>query len=235
MEGLGTLINVGTIVAGTASGLLAGRRIPERMRVTVLQGVGLIVVALGLGEVIASDNIVFPLVAVVAGTVVGELLRIEDRLEAVGERLRRKVERPRPFERERASTFVDGFVSASLLFCVGPLAILGSIEDGLRGDIDLLVVKSALDGLVAVIFAATMGWGVGFSAVAVLVYQGALTLLAGTADSLLTERMVLEMSATGGVMIMAIGVRLLEVLKIRVGSMLPGLLIAPLLVSLFAR
>jgi uncharacterized protein len=233
MQGAGTIINVATIVAGTVIGLIVGKRLPDRLRVTILQGVGLIVIALGLGQVITTDNIVFPLVAIVGGTVVGELLRVEERLEAIGERLRRRFERDR--ERGAPSTFVEGFVAASLLFVVGPMAILGSIQDGLNGDIGLLAVKSSLDGLVSVVFAATLGWGVGFSALPVLVYQGAMTLLAGTADSVLSERMILEMSATGGVMIMGIGLRLLDLAVVRVGSMLPGLLLAPLLVSLFAR
>ena len=233
MQGLGTVINVATIVAGTGAGLLVGRRIPERIRVTVLQGVGLITLALGLGQVVRTDNIVFPLVSVVAGTVIGELLRLEDRLESLGDRLRRRFERKAAHDGE-PSTFVEGFVASSLLFCVGPLAILGSIQDGLEGDVGLLAVKSSLDGLVSVVFAATLGWGVGFSVLPVVVYQGALTLAAGTADTILTNRMILEMTATGGVMIMGIALRLLELKPVRVGSMLPGLVLAPLLVSGFA-
>ena len=245
MHGLGTVINVIAIVVGTVTGLLIGPRLPDRMRETILHAVGLVVVAIGLSQVVASDNIVFPLVAVVAGTIVGELLRIEDRLESIGVRLRKRFERaraegvgvggPPPEHGEEPSTFVEGFVTASLLFCVGPLAILGSIQDGLTGELELLVVKSALDGLVSVIFAATLGWGVAFSVLPVLVYQGALTVLAGGADSVLDDRMILEMTAAGGVMIMGIGLRLLEIKQVRVGSMLPALVIAPVLVSLFAR
>lgn len=232
--GLGTVINVAAIAGGTALGLLVGKRLPERLRVTILQGVGLLVVAIGLGSVLESHNVVFPLIAVVAGTVVGELLRIEDRLEGIGRRLRDRFERERA-DGEEPSTFVEAFVAASLLFCVGPLAILGSIEDGLSGEIGLLSVKSALDGLVSLIFAATLGWGVVFSTVPVAIYQGVLTLAATGAESVLTERMITELSATGGVMIMAIGVRLLDLKLVRVGSMLPGLVLAPVLVSLFAR
>ena len=230
--GLGTAINVATIVTGTAAGLLIGPRIPERIRTTLLQGLGLVVLAIGLSQVVASDNIVIPLVAIVAGTIIGEVLRLEDRLDALGDRLRRRVERN---VAPGHSTFVEGFVAATLLFCVGPMAILGSINDGLRGDISLLTVKSALDGLVSTLFAATLGWGVGFSALPVAGYQGAMTLLAGSAERALTDRMVLETTAAGGVMIMAIAVRLLEIKQIRVGSMLPALVVAPMLVSLFAR
>jgi uncharacterized protein len=251
MPGLGTAINVATIVGGTGLGLLVGGRLPERARSTVLNGVGLVVLALGVTQAARTHNIVFPLVAVVVGGLIGEGLRIEERLESVGDRIRRRVERdvdpeadlvalrgaeptePRP-ERS-ASTFVEGFVAASLLFCVGPLAILGSISDGIEGDIQLLVVKSALDGLVSVIFAATLGWGVGFAAIPVLVYQGLLTLGAGQADAVLTERMIVEGTATGGIMVLGIGMRVLELKPVRVGSLLPALAVAPALVALFAR
>ena len=257
MPGLGTAINVATIVAGTGAGLLVGGRIPERARTTVLQSVGLITLALGVGQAIRTENIVFPLVAIVVGGLLGEALRIEERLESLGDRIRRRVERPvdpevegaqdalwrdprtetvrEPLQNPEESTFVEGFVATSLLFCVGPLAILGSIQDGLEGDVGLLVVKSALDGLVSVIFAATLGWGVGFSVLPVLVYQGALTLLAGGADAVLTDRMILEGTATGGIMVMGIAMRLLDLRQVRVGSLLPGLVLAPALVALFAR
>jgi uncharacterized membrane protein YqgA involved in biofilm formation len=245
MSGLGTAINAATIVAGTGAGLLVGGRIPERARTTVLQSVGLITLALGVGQAIRTDNIVFPLVAIVFGGLLGEALRIEDRLEALGDRIRRRVEGDVDAEIEGAdasledsstkNTFVEGFVAASLLFCVGPLAILGSISDGLEGDVGLLVVKSALDGLVSVIFAATLGWGVGFSVLPVVIYQGLLTLLAGTADAVLSDRMILEGTATGGIMVMGIALRLLDVKQVRVGSLLPGLVLAPALVAVFAR
>lgn len=232
MSGLGTAINAATIVAGTGAGLLVGGRIPDRARTTVLQSVGLITLALGVGQAIRSENIVFPLVAIVVGGLIGEALRIEDRLESLGDRIRRRVEGDAVIEK---NTFVEGFVAASLLFCVGPLAILGSIADGLEGDVGLLVVKSALDGLVSVIFAATLGWGVGFSVLPVVVYQGLLTLLAGSADAVLSERMILEGTATGGIMVMGIALRLLDLKQVRVGSLLPGLVLAPALVAVFAR
>lgn len=242
MPGLGTAINVATIAGGTAAGLLIGRHIPERSRVTMVQAVGLVTFALGVGQAIRTRNIVFPLVALVVGGLVGEALRLEDRLESLGERIRRRLEGDTAgteTEPEAAagggSTFVEGFVAASLLFCVGPLAILGSVQDALSGEIQLLVVKSALDGLVSAIFASTLGWGVGFSLVPVLVYQGALTLAAGSAETVLTDRMILELTAAGGVIVMGIGLRLLEVKPVRAGSLLPALALTPLLVALFAR
>ena len=258
MTGLGTAINVATIVAGTAVGLLIGGRLPERARATVLNGVGLITLALGVGQAIRTHNIVFPLVAIVGGGLIGEGLRLEERLESLGDRIRRRVERDVDAEAEgvpaasdlraidledrggsRAkrggNPFVEGFVAASLLFCVGPLAILGSIADGIDGDIQLLVVKAALDGLVSIIFAATLGWGVGFSALPVLVYQGLLTAGAGSADAVLDDRMILELTATGGIMVMGIALRVLDLKPVRVGSLLPALALAPALVGVFAR
>ncbi|MGI8793869.1 MAG: DUF554 domain-containing protein [Acidimicrobiales bacterium] len=259
MVGLGTLINLATILGGAAVGLVVGTRIPERARVTMLHGVGLAVLALGVRQASGTANLVIPLVSVVVGGLLGELAGVEERLAVVGERIRARVDRPvditvegvverelpedapatnTALRAEPADThhrFVEGFVVASLLYVVGPLAILGSIADGRAGDIDLLVVKAALDGLVSIIFAATMGWGVAFSIIPVAIYQGVITLLAGQADVVLSDRMILELTATGGLLVMGIGIRLLDVKAVRVASFLPALAIAPLLVGIFAR
>ena len=232
MRGIGTVVNVVTVVAGTVAGVLLGARLPERLRLAVLQAVGLLTLVIGTREALTTRNVVFPLVALIVGAAIGEALRIEDRLEAVGERVRRRFEHD-----AEDSRFVEGFVAASLLFCVGPLTILGSIRDGLGGPdhAQLLLVKSALDGIVSIAFASTLGWGVGFSALTVVAVQGTLTLAAGGADRVLTERMVTEMSATGGLMVVGIGLRLLDLKKVPVASFLPALVIAPVAVALFAR
>jgi uncharacterized membrane protein YqgA involved in biofilm formation len=242
VRGIGTVVNVATVVVGTVIGLVVGARLPERLRSTVLSGVGLVTLVIGIQEATKTHNVVFPLVALIIGAVGGELLGIEERLESVGERIRRRFEAGRAAAgatagAATASTFTEGFVAASLLFCVGPLTILGSINDGLggAGHAQLLFVKSALDGLVAVVFAATLGWGVGFSVITIVVVQGTLTLAAGAADRVLTARMIDEMSATGGVMILGIGLRLLDLKRVRVASFLPALIVAPVLVGLFAR
>lgn len=234
MRGIGTVVNVITVLAGTLAGVLLGHRFPERMRVAVLQVVGLATLVIGARDAFATRNVVFPLVALILGAVIGTALRLEDRLESLGEAVRRRFE-PGPDREE--SRFVEGFVAASLLFCVGPLTILGSIRDGLGGPdhAQFLLVKAALDGTIAVAFASTMGWGVGFSALTVVVVQGTLTLFAGAADHVLTERMVVEMSAAGGVMVMGIGLRLLDLKRVAVASFLPALVLAPLGVALFAR
>jgi hypothetical protein len=223
-------------------GLIVGRYISERIRLTVEQAVGMTTLVLGIATAAKTDNIVFPLVSVVLGGIIGESLRIEDRFESLGNWVRRKVEVKSQsgwMSRTSLTTlhprFVEGFVTATLLFSIGPMSILGSIDDGLGRGAQILIVKAALDGLVSVLFAATMGWGVAISAVIVGIYQGLMTLGASGLDAILTDRMVHEMSATGGIMILGIALRFMEVKPIRVGSLLPGLFVAPVLVALFAR
>jgi len=236
VRGLGTLANVATVVLGTVAGLLFGRRVPERVRDTVLWGIGLLVVGVGVSSFLETRNAVFPVCAIVLGGLVGELLRIEDRLEGAGEWLRARFEGPRQtLDAATPSTFVDGFVIASLTFCVGALTVVGSLQDGISGDAQLLMVKAALDGIVSIVYAAAYGWGVGFSALSVLVLQGVVTVLGVVVgDNLLDDRMVAEMEATGGPMIIGVGLRLLDLKQIRLASFLPGLAIAPVLVALFA-
>lgn len=242
MRGIGTLINVLTIAGGTLVGLIVGRYISERMRLTVEQAVGMTTLVLGIATAAKTDNIVFPLVSVVLGGIIGELLHVEERFESLGNWVRGKVEVKTQtgwLSRSSLTTlhprFVEGFVTATLLFSIGPMSILGSIDDGLGRGAQILIVKASLDGLVSILFAATMGWGVAFSAIIVGIYQGLMTLGASGLDAILTDRMVHEMSATGGIMILGIGLRFMEVKPIRVGSLLPGLFVAPVLVALFAR
>ena len=230
MRGLGTAVNVATVLAGTGAGLALGARLPERVRGTLLAGVGLVVLVIGFDNARATRNVIFPLVAIVLGGLIGELADIEGRLERVGDRLRARVARGTQHDR-----FVEGFVTASLVFCVGPLTILGSVQDGLRADHDLLFVKAGLDGIVALILASTLGAGVALSALVIAVFQGGLTALAAVADRVLSDRMVLEMTSTGGVMLLGIGIRVLDLRPLRVGSFLPALVIAPVAVGLFAR
>jgi uncharacterized membrane protein YqgA involved in biofilm formation len=234
VRGLGTLVNVIAVVAGTGVGVLAGHRVREQVRATVLAGIGLATLGVGMASFLETGNAAFPVVAVVVGGVVGELLGLEDRLAGLGEGLRRLTAR-RSAPEERPA-FVEGFVLATLTFCVGALTIVGSLQDGISGDSELLLVKSALDGVVSVVFAATYGIGVGFAALCVLVIQGSLTVLGAVAgEALLSQRMVEELEATGGLLILGIGLRLLQVKDLRVGSFLPALVVAPVLVAVFAR
>jgi uncharacterized membrane protein YqgA involved in biofilm formation len=203
------------------------------LRETVLSALGLFVIALGVKLTLESQNALITLGSVLIGGVLGEWWRIEGRLGDVGGWLEGRF--ARSGTPEGTARFVKGFVSASLVFCVGPLAILGSIQDGLTGDYQLLAVKSLLDGFAALAFSATLGVGVLFSVVVILVYQGGISLLAGQAQSLLTTPMINEMTAVGGLLMMAIGVgSILELRSIRVANFLPSLVIAPVIVAVLA-
>ena len=229
MRGLGTLINTVTVLGGGVLGLVIGNRIPDRIRTIIVQVIGLTTLAIGLRDVIDTKNIVFPLVGMVFGGILGELLRIEDRLANVGELLRRRFAK-----QSSESSFINGFVTATLLFCVGPLTILGAIEDASGKTPQLYIIKGTLDGFMTIIFAAVYGVGAIFSAVSVFVVQGSLTIFGTSLDSLLSDRMRLELFSTGGLAVIAIGINLLDIKKIRLGSLLPGLVLTPLLVWIFA-
>jgi len=229
MRGLGTLINTLTVLAGGGLGLLIGDKIPDRVRVIIVQVIGLVTLAIGLRDVMNTDNMVFPLVGMVIGAIIGEFLKIEDRLAILGELLRRKFAK-----NAGESKFVNGFVTATLLFCIGPLTILGAIEDASGKTPQLYIIKGTLDGFMMIIFSALYGVGALFSAVSVFVVQGTLTVFGASLDSLLDDRMRLELFAAGGLAVMAIGINLLEIKKIRLGSLLPGLILTPILVWIFA-
>lgn len=235
MRGLGTLINVGLVVAGSGIGLAVGNRIPERARTTMLQVIGLVTLALGVGDAIGTHNMVFPLVGMAVGAMIGELLAIEDRLERLGARLQRRFDRGVGTGSDGGErNFVKGFVTASALYCIGPLTVLGAIEDASGETPQLYIIKGLLDGFVSIMFAATYGIGVAFSALSVLVVQGGLTLGGTGLDSVLDDRMRTELFAAGGLAVIGIGLNLLQVTKIRLANLLPGLVLTPILVAIFA-
>lgn len=229
MIGLGTLINTATVVIGGTVGIAMGDRIPERVRIIVVQVIGMVTIGLGLSDLLNTHNIVFPLLGMVFGAVFGEILRIEDRLQGIGEFIRKRFAKS-----QEPGPFVTGFVTATLLFCIGPLTILGAIQDASGATPQLYIIKGTLDGFMSVIFGAVHGVGVLFSAVSVFVVQGTLTLFGTQIDALLDDRMRIELFAAGGLAVMAIGLNLLDIKKIRLGSLLPGLIITPVLVQLFA-
>jgi uncharacterized membrane protein YqgA involved in biofilm formation len=227
--GLGTLINTATVFVGGSVGLIIGDRIPDRIRTIVVQVIGLVTLGLGLSDVLKTHNMVFPLVGMVLGGIVGELLAIERRLEGLGEVIRRRFAR-----NQEPGRFVNGFVTATLLFCIGPLTILGAMQDATGETPQLYIIKGTLDGFMNVVFGAIYGVGAVFSALSIFVVQGSLTLGGSALDNLLNDRMRIELFSAGGFAVMAIGLNLLEIKKIRLGSLLPGLVITPLLVWLFA-
>jgi len=227
--GLGTLINTATVIVGGTVGIAMGDKIPERVRVVVVQVIGMVTIGLGLSDLLKTHNMVFPLLGMVFGAVIGELLRIEDRLQGLGEFIRKRFAK-----RQEPGPFVTGFVTATLLFCIGPLTILGAIQDASGATPQLYIIKGTLDGFMSVIFGAIHGVGVLFSAVSVFIVQGTLTLFGTRLDALLNDRMRIELFAAGGLAVIAIGLNLLDIKKIRLGSLLPGLIITPILVQLFA-
>ena len=231
MRGLGTLINTGLVIAGSGLGVLIGDRIPERMRTTLLQVIGLVTIALGVSDAIDTRNMVFPLVGMALGALIGELLRIEDRLEGLGTRLQKRFDRG---TQAGERSFVKGFITASALYCVGPLTVLGAIEDASGETPQLYIIKGLLDGFVSIIFAAMYGIGVAFSALSVFVVQGSLTLGGTGLDAVLDDRMRTELFAAGGIAVIGIGLNLLQVTKIRLANLLPGLVLTPVLVAIFA-
>jgi uncharacterized membrane protein YqgA involved in biofilm formation len=246
--GAGTVINVLTVLVGAALGMAVGHRLPERTRSVVTDGLGLVTLLVaGLSVVAVTDPALLAAVgrgvpvlvvlgSLLIGSVTGSLLRIEARLEGLAGRIQGVVARRWSSEggtdhaaRER---FVEGWLTASLIFCVGPLTILGSINDGLGRGIDQLALKSVLDGFAAMAFAASFGVGVLLSAVSVLVVQGSLTIVGVLLGNVLPDAHIAALTATGGLMLAGIGLRLLRIRELPVGDMLPALLVAPLLTQL---
>jgi len=224
----GTIINFFAIIVGSLIGVFFGSRLPEKLKDTVMAGMGLFIVAIGVQMFLKTENGLIVLGALVIGAILGEWGRLEDRLMSLGAWLEKRFAGS---SEGSSSRFVRAFLATTVLFCTGPMAVLGSISDGLQGDSLTLIIKSVMDGIASIAFASTMGIGVAFSAIPVLIYQGTISLLAGQLDAIVTASMMNEMTATGGVLLMGIGVSgILEIKKIRVGNFLPALLIAPLIV-----
>lgn len=217
----GTLINAASVLAGSAVGLAAGHRLPERLRETVMKGIGLMTLVLGMQMALRTGNVLIVLGSALVGGILGTLLRIQDGLDAIGDLLQRR------FASVGDGRFSEAFVTSSLVFCVGPMTVMGSIQDGLTGDYHLLAVKSTLDGFASLAFSASLGPGVIASTGTVLLFQGGLTLFASHLRDALTAAMVNEMTAAGGVLILGIGLNLLRLSRIRAADFLPALAIAP--------
>lgn len=229
----GTLLNVVTVLGGTLVGVFIGSRMPGRMQSSLTTGLGLFTLLIGIsmGLRIFTDPIAQPgddlavLAAVLLGVAIGELLRLHDGLEWIGGWFQRRLARG-----ERPSRIAEGFVTASLVFCVGPLTILGSLANGLTGDIQLLAIKSLLDGVASVAFAAALGPGVALSALTVLVVQGGIAASAFLLRAVMDDAAILAISAAGGVILLGVALRLLDLKPVRVANFLPALLLAPLFV-----
>ncbi len=238
---MGTLINVLAILAGSAIGVLLGNRLPEKMSRTLTDAMGLIVLVIGAlnllelsNENFAKSTGAFPtilvvLAALLIGGVLGSLMNIEGRLEQFGSWLQAKTKGKGDKE-----LFIQGFVNAALLFTIGPMAILGALQDGLGQGFDVLALKSTLDGFTSIAFSATMGWGVAFSAIPVGIWQGVLTILSATVGAVLSEAAVASITATGGILLLGTGLRLLQIRMVSVADLLPALVIAPVITLVLA-
>ena len=224
MVGLGTLVNSGAILAG---GLLLRRGLPEKWQESIMQGVALCIIVIGVQMAFKSENIMVVIFSIVLGAIVGEGIDIDTKLQRFGDWIGSKL----IGGHDAGAVIGEGFVAASLIYCVGAMAIIGSLQDGLKGDTTILFAKSTLDGIIAIILTANLGIGVALSAVSVLLYQGTLTLLAGVLEPVLTTSILNEVTATGGMLIMAIGVNMLKVVQIRISNLLPAVLWAGIIVA----
>ncbi len=239
----GAILNVIAVLIGGMIGLLFGARIPERLKETVVAGMGLFTLAMGLQMFLKTENPLIVLGALLIGTLLGEWIRIEDGLHAFGKFLESRF--GSKAEVDSSNRFIRGFLTASLLYCIGPMTIIGSINDGLSGDYRLIAVKSILDGFASIAFASSLGIGVLFSVIPVFVVQGGISLVAMQAGRFMeitataADPRILELTATGGVILIGLSfARLLEIKPIRVGNMLPALFVAPIvvwLVGLFSK
>jgi uncharacterized protein len=247
--GVGTLVNVLAVLVGTTIGVLVGHRLHQRTRDVVTDGLGLVTLLIAgtaamsvqdpalVDAVGSSAPMLIVLGALIIGGVIGSVLGIEDALERFGGWLQRKLQhRQRKAggrgdgpERQR---FIEGFVTASLVFCVGPLTVLGSLNDGLGNGADQLYLKAALDGFASIAFAASLGWGVGASVLALVAVQGSLTVVGAALGNVLPEAHVAALTATGGLMLVGVALRLLRIKPVPVGDLLPGLVVAPVLTAL---
>ncbi|MPL58695.1 putative membrane protein YdfK [bioreactor metagenome] len=222
----GTLVNVATVLVGSGIGLMLKRGIPEKYQTTIMQGVALAVGLVGLQMAVKTENILIVIISLVIGAIIGESLDIDGWLNRVGEKLSERLG-------SQYGNVGQGFVTASLVFCVGAMAVVGSIQDGLTGDASTLYVKATLDGITAIVFASSMGIGVAFSSIPILIYQGALTLLAMGFGNILSASAVNEMTAVGGLLIVGICLLMLEMKTIKVANFLPAIPLAAVIAAVW--
>lgn len=227
----GTIINTIAIVVGGLLGIRFGKLLKDKSRETIVIGLGLFTIALSISMFLESNNALIVLGGTLIGGLLGESLKIEDRINQLGERLESRFDNES--DRRSKGNFVRGFMTSSVLFCTGPMAILGAIQDGLTGDFQLLAIKSVMDGFAAFALASTLGPGVLFSGLIVFLYQGIFSVLAGQLQGVMTAEMIAELTATGGIILIGLAISsLLEIKPIRAGNYLPSLVISPLIVYL---
>lgn len=225
---LGTLVNVGCILLGGLVGILAKKGIPTRFSELVMNGIGLVTMVIGISFALSSQNILIVIVSIVIGGIIGEWIDLDKRLEGVATRLQSKVKGDQ-------SKVAEGAVTATLLFCVGSMAIMGALDSGLRGDHSILFTKSVMDGITSALFASSMGIGVVLSAVPVLIYQGCITILASLLEPILTTSVITELNAVGGILLLGLSLSVLEIKKIKVVNLLPALVVVVIAASIILK
>ncbi|MBC35878.1 MAG: hypothetical protein CL663_07565 [Bacteroidetes bacterium] len=223
----GTLINAGAIILGTLIGMMIKTKLPERVVTIIFQALGLFTILLGLKMALEMQEFLIAIGSLVIGSVIGELLKIESGMEKFGGWVKTKL-------KSDNAKFTDGMITAFLLYCMGSLTILGAIEEGINGNMDLLLMKSLMDGCSSIALASALGIGVGFSAIPLLIYQGGLTLFASSVSSFFSEAVVRELSAVGGVLLIGLGINILEIKKFRILNMIPALVLVVILIYFFA-
>ena len=226
----GTIVNTIAIVVGGLIGLLFGQAFPEKIKKTVIQGIGLAILLIGGSMALQTKNPLVIISSLVLGGIIGEWVDIELRLQNLGQWMERRFAK-----KGQGTGFTKAFVTTSLIYCVGAMAIMGSLESGLNGNHNILFAKSMLDGITALIFASSMGIGVLVSALPVFLYQGAITIAAGLLQGILSAQVIAEMSATGGLLILGIGFNILELKEIKVGNLLPAIFIVVPITLLFTK
>jgi len=225
---LGTLVNSGAIILGGMIGLFFGKALSEKMKGTLIQGIGLAVLMIGITMAIKTNNPLIVIASLVIGGIIGEIIDIEERLKNLGQWLESKFTKGK-----KGGRFTQAFVTTSLIYCVGAMAIMGALESGLKGNNSILYAKSMLDGITAIVFSSSMGFGVLASAIPVAIYQGGIALSAGLLKDILSQPVITEMTATGGLLIVGIGINMLELKEIHVGNLLPAIFVAIPLALIF--
>jgi uncharacterized protein len=216
---LGTIVNVAAVIAGSSIGLLLKTRLPGKITAIVFQGIGLVTIFFGVAMALRSQNWVILILSVVSGAIVGQVLNLDERMNRAGEKLKQSL-------KITNKRFTEGMVTAFLLFCMGSLTVLGALEEGMKQNPELLLAKSVMDGFSSIALAAAMGIGVMFSVIPLLIYQGGITLFAGSLQNVLSQPLIMEITAAGGIILLGMGINILEIKKIQVLNLLPALLMA---------
>ncbi len=232
---VGTFVNAVSIIAGSMIGLLMKKGIPENCQTTVMQGLGMVVGVIGLQMAMKSEKVLIVIISIAVGGLIGEFLRIDKKLVILGNKIEAVVKNFVDQSSASGASLSNAFVTTTLIYCIGAMSIIGSIQDGLVGDTRILFAKSLIDGVTAIFFASSMGIGVAFSAISVFLYQGLITVMAGSLSAFLSDSIILEMTATGGVLIVGISLFMLKICEIRLANLLPAIVVSVFVTMFLGR